>query len=128
MIPKPHRASIVFYVADIARTETFYTEVLGIDLQRMEGEEPFWLMGQLDQGLEVVFFQMEAKRGDSPALVFDLSEGGIDDIVAALAEKGVTIVTPVSEAPGGWSADFLDPDGFGLGLYQAEDKPRSLKG
>jgi glyoxylase I family protein len=37
MIPKPHRASIVFYVADIARTEKFYTEVLGLELTRMEG-------------------------------------------------------------------------------------------
>lgn len=53
-------------------------------------------------------------------------EGGVDDIVAAL-EKGVTIVTPIS--PGGWNADFLDPDGFGLGLglYQSGEKPRSLR-
>src|SRR5690554_1685670 len=127
MIPKPHRASIVFYVADIARTEAFYNDVLGIELVRQEGAEPFWLSGQLDQGLEMVFFQMEGKRGNTPALVFDLVDGGIDDIVAALAEKGVTIVTPVEEAPGGWSADFLDPDGFGLGLWQAGDKPRSLR-
>ena len=127
MLPKPHRASIVFYVADIARTEAFYNDVLGIELVRQEGAEPFFLSGQLDRGLEMVFFQMEGKRGNTPALVFDLLDGGIDDIVAALAEKGVTIVTPVEEAPGGWSADFLDPDGFGLGLWQAEDKPRSLK-
>lgn len=127
MLPKPHRASIVFYVSDIARTEGFYNDVLGIGLVRQEGMEPFWLSGTLDQGLELVFFQMEAKRGETPALIFDLVEGGIDDIVAALAEKGVTIVTPVSEAPGGWSADFLDPDGFGLGLWQSADKPRSLK-
>ena len=127
MLPKPHRASIVFYVADIARTESFYNDVLGIGLTRQEGAEPFWLSGSLDQGLEMVFFQMEGKRGNTPALVFDLVDGGIDDIVAALAEKGVTIVTPVEEAPGGWSADFLDPDGFGLGLWQSEDKPRSLK-
>jgi predicted enzyme related to lactoylglutathione lyase len=70
---------------------------------------------------------MDGKRGNTPALVFDVTEGGIDDIVADLAAKGVTIVTPVSEAPGGWSADFLDPDGFGLGLWQAGDKPRSLR-
>lgn len=125
MIPKPHRASIVFYVADIARTEAFYTRVLGLDLVRQEGAEPYWLSGALDQGLELVFFQMEGQRGNTPALVFDLADGGIDDIVAALAEQGVTIVTPVEEAPGGWSADFLDPDGFGLGLYQSGDKPRS---
>ena len=93
----------------------------------MEGAEPFWLQGQLDQGPELVFFEMEGVRGNTPALIFDIAEGGIDDIVSALVEKGVTIVTPVSEAPGGWSADFLDPDGFGLGLYQSGDTPRSLK-
>jgi predicted enzyme related to lactoylglutathione lyase len=127
MIPKPHRASIVFYVADIARTEKFYNETLGIALTRMEGAEPFWLTGQLDSGLEMVFFEMDGHRGNTPALIFDLAEGGIDDVIAALVEKGVTIVTPVSEAPGGWSADFLDPDGFGLGLYQSGEKPRKLK-
>jgi catechol 2,3-dioxygenase-like lactoylglutathione lyase family enzyme len=128
MIPKPHRASIVYYVSDIARTEAFYRDTLGVPLQRQEGAEPYWLTGSLDQGLELVFFQLETTRGNTPALIFDVSsEGGIDDIVAALVEKGVTIVTPVSEAPGGWSADFLDPDGFGIGLYQSEDKPRSLK-
>lgn len=127
MLPKPHRASIVYYVSDIARTEKFYAETLGISLTRMEGAEPFWLTGQLDQGPELMFFQMEAVRGNTPALIFDIAEGGIDDIVAGLVAQGVTIVTPVSEAPGGWSADFLDPDGFGLGLYQSADKPRSLK-
>jgi predicted enzyme related to lactoylglutathione lyase len=127
MIPKPHRASIVFYVADIARTEKFYTEVLGIGLSRMEGAEPFWLQGTLDNGLDVIFFQMEGKRGNTPALIFELADGGIDDVIAGLVAQGVTIVTPVSEAPGGWSADFLDPDGFGLGLWSPEDKPRSLK-
>jgi glyoxylase I family protein len=127
MIPKPHTVSIVFYVSDIARTEAFYRDTLGLEIERREGMEPFWLVGKTG-GMELVFFQLEAVRGSTPALIFDISgEGGIDDIVAALVEKGVTIVTPVSEAPGGWSADFLDPDGFGLGLYQSEDKPRSLK-
>lgn len=125
MIPRPHRASIVFYVADIVRTEAFYTGTLGIPLTRQEGAEPFWLQGELDQGLSIIFFEMEAQRGSTPALVFELPDGGIDDVVAALVEKGVTIVTPVSEAPGGWSADFLDPDGFGLGLWSPADKPRT---
>lgn len=128
MIPKTHNVSVVFYVSDIVRTEAFYRDTLGIPLERMEGAEPFWLSGKTGN-LDLVFFEMEATRGSTPALIFDVSEdGGIDDIVAALVEKGVTIVTPVSEAPGGWSADFLDPDGFGLGLYQSADKPRSLKG
>jgi glyoxylase I family protein len=128
MLKGPLSASVVFYVSDIARTEAFYRDVLGITLSRMEGAEPFWLNGQIGTELNLVFFQMpDAKVGTTPALIFDLAEGGIDDIVAELTAKGVTIVTPVSEAPGGWSADFTDPDGFGLGLYQSGDKPRSSK-
>lgn len=124
---KPKTATIVYYVSDIVRTEAFYTATLGLDLMRQEGAEPFWLQGQLENGLDILFFQMEAVRGTSPALVFTLDDGGIDDVVAGLAEQGVTMVTPVSEAPGGWSADFLDPDGFGIGYWQSGELPRSLK-
>ena len=99
-----------------------------LGLTRQEGMEPYFLQGQLENGLEILFFEMPATRGNSPALIFNVDGGGIDDIVADLAGKGVTIVTPVSEAPGGWSADFLDPDGFGLGLWQSAEHPRSLKG
>jgi glyoxylase I family protein len=127
IIKGPLNASLAYYVSDIARTEAFYRDVLGITLSRMEGAEPFWLNGQIG-AINVVFFEMpDAKVGSTPALIFDLAEGGIDDMVAELTKKGVTIVTPVSEAPGGWSADFTDPDGFGLGFYQAETKPRSSK-
>lgn len=124
---KAKSVSIVFYVSDIARTEAFYTQSLGLALERMEGAEPYWLQGRVGNGPDLIFFQQEARRGDSPALVFELEEGGIDDVVAELAGKGVTMVTPVSEAPGGWSAEFLDPDGFGLGLYQSGELPRSLR-
>lgn len=124
---KPKNASIVFYVADIARTEAFYSDVFDLGLERMEGAEPYWLQGRLENGLEILFFEMEGQRGSSPSLIFDMPEGGIDDIIAQLAEKGVNIVTPVSEAPGGWSADFLDPDGFSLGLWQSGELPRTLK-
>jgi predicted enzyme related to lactoylglutathione lyase len=124
---KPKTASIVYYVSDILRTEKFYNETMGLELKREEGAEPFWLSGTLAGGLELVFFEMDGVRGNTPAMVFTVDGGGIDDVVAALVEQGVTIVTPVSEAPGGWSADFLDPDGFGLGLWQSGEFPRSLK-
>src|SRR6218665_2768026 len=124
---KPKSASVVFYVSDIVRTEKFYNETLGLELRREEGAEPFWLQGALEGGLDLIFFQMDGVRGNTPALIFNVDDGGIDDVVAALVEQGVTIVTPVSEAPGGWSADFLDPDGFGLGLWQSGELPRSLK-
>lgn len=126
---KAKSASIVFYVSDIVRTESFYRDTLGIPLERQEGAEPFWLQGRVgESGPDLIFFQQEGRRGDTPALVFELDEGGIDDVVAELVGRGVTIVTPVSEAPGGWSADFLDPDGFGMGLWQSGELPRSHRG
>ena len=97
MASKFTTASIVFYVSDIVRTEAFYNQTLGLDLRREEGMEPFILSGELAGGLQVTFFQMDAVRGSSPAVVFTI-DGGIDDVVAGLAEKGVNIVTPVSEA------------------------------
>ena len=127
MIPQPFEASIVFYVADIERTERFYRDVLGLPVVRRDGAPPFWLTADITEKFQMIFFQQEGRVGNTPAVIFSINEGGIDDIVAGLVAKGVTIVTPVSEAPGGWSADFLDPDGFCLGLYQPGDKPRSLK-
>jgi glyoxylase I family protein len=129
MLKKTAIGAIVFYVGDIDRTEAFYKETLGFDLQRMEGDAnefdgADWLMADVG-GISLVFFQMEGKRGDSPVIVFNLDEGGIDGIVEGLASKGVTIVTPVSHAPdGGWTADFNDPDGHTLSLYQDADKAR----
>lgn len=121
----PKSASIVYYVSDIERTETFYRDTFGLKLRRMDGAEPFWLQGSLENGLEIIFFQQEGVPGTTPALVFTMPDGGIDDLVADLASRGVTIVTPVTEAPGGWSADILDPDGFALGLWQSQEHPRS---
>ena len=45
---------------------------------------------------------------------------------ASLAASGVEIVTPVSEAPGGWSADFKDPDGHVVSFFQAAELPREM--
>ncbi|MGH1542993.1 MAG: VOC family protein [Arenicella sp.] len=129
MFNKCNIGSICYFVSDIEKTESFYKETLGLDIQRMDddGEGNAWLSAQMPNDLELIFFKQESQPGNSPIIVFDIAEGGIDDIVAGLAEKGVTIVTPVSHAPGGWSADIADPDGHSISMYQSEDLPKSLK-
>jgi hypothetical protein len=47
-------------------------------------------------------------------------------LVEQLASAGIEIVTPVSEAPGGWYADFRDPDCQLISTFQAGEKPRRL--
>lgn len=129
MFGKSRLGAICYYVSDIAKTEMFYRDVLGLDVERMEddGDGHAWLMARTVNEIEILFFQQDSRPGNSPIIVFDIPDGGIDDIVSGLAEKGATIVTPVSHAPGGWSAEIADPDGHTVSMYQSEAKPRSLK-
>jgi len=127
MLSKSRIGNICYYVTDIDRTERFYRDVIGLDVQRMDddGSGGPWLLAAIANNVDLIFFKAECRPGNSPIIVFDLAEGGIDDVVGGLAEKGATIVTPVSHAPGGWSSEFADPDGHLISMYQSETVPRS---
>jgi glyoxylase I family protein len=112
--------AIIFTVQNLERTLRFYTDVLGLELQEQEG----FLLGKLQSGTELLFFEGEAVRGSSPHVVFGLDEGGIDTAVEALSAHGVQVLTPVTEAPGGWSVEFKDPDGHPLAYFQDGALPR----
>lgn len=130
MFGKSKLGNICYYVSDIDKTEAFYRDVMGLDVQRMEGDADTggdWLLANTANGIDLIFFAMESRPGNSPIIVFEIADGGIDDVVASLAGQGVTIVTPVSHAPGGWSSEFADPDGHVISMYQSAEAPRSLK-
>jgi glyoxylase I family protein len=112
--------ALIFTVQNLERTRQFYAETLGLELQQLEG----YLLCKLKSGTELLFFEGDAVRGTSPQVVFGLDEGGIDTAAEALAGRGVQLLTPVTEAPGGWSVEFKDPDGHGLAFYQDEALPR----
>ena len=112
--------AVIFMVQSLERTRRFYAEALGLELAENEG----YLLGKLAGGTELLFFEGEAVRGTSPQIVFGLDEGGIDTAAEALAARGVQLLTPVSEAPGGWSVEFKDPDGHPLAFFQEESLPR----
>ncbi len=126
MIPSPRIGNIFFFVSDVDRTERFYRDVIGLAVERMpdDGSGNAWLNAPIPGNVDLIFFQGDVQAGNSPILVFDLAEGGIDGVVDALAKAGTTIVTPVSHAPGGWSSEFADPDGYMLSLYQTNTVPR----
>jgi len=114
--------AIIFLVADLERTRKFYQDALGIALEQQEG----FLLCKLP-GSELVFFQGDPKPGNSPQVVFGLELGGIDTLAEHLVKQGVQVLTPVSEAPGGWSCEFSDPDDHKLALFQLESLPRKLE-
>ncbi len=127
MLSKSKIGAICYYISDLDKTEAFYRDTLGIDIQRMEDEGEGWLLAKTVNEVELLFFKQESRPGNSPIIVFELADGGIDDVIEALAEKGTTIVTPVSHAPGGWSAEIADPDNHQISMYQSEEVPRSRK-
>lgn len=114
--------AVIFTVKSLERSLRFYAETLGLPLEQQEG----FLLCKLPSGTELLFFEGEAALGTSPQIVFGLDEGGIDTAAEALAKSGVQLLTPVSEAPGGWSVEFKDPDGHGLAYYQDGGLPRKL--
>ncbi|NDV00123.1 VOC family protein [Pseudoroseicyclus tamaricis] len=124
MLTKHKITNIFYWVTDLDRTEAFWRDAVGLDVQRVgEGEESF-LTAPTAGGVDLLFFPGEVKAGNCPMIVFDLPEGGIDAMVDALLAKGAALMTPVSHAPGGWSAELTDPDGHVLSLYQEDTQPR----
>lgn len=127
MQPKVAGIAFILNVRDVLQTERFYTEHLGIEFMRQTEEDgSVWLLAKIGQETEMLVFPGDPKPGNTPGIVFGLADGGIDTVIASLAAAGVEIVTPVSEAPGGWSADFKDPDGHVMSFFQAELLPREL--
>ncbi len=116
-------SAIVFYVKDLKRTITFYHDVLGLAINRIEGQEDSVATSPVGK-ITLVFIRSDETPGRSPIVAFGL-DGGIDDVVESLAEKGVEIVVPVGDTPdGGLAADFSDPDGHVLSIYQPAGTPR----
>jgi glyoxylase I family protein len=114
--------AVIFMVQNLDRTARFYSETVGLEIKRMDG----YLLAALANGTEVLFFEGEAVRGTSPQIVFGLAAGGIDTAAEALASRGVQLLTPVTEAPGGWSLEFRDPDEHPIAFYQDGALPRRL--
>lgn len=113
--------AIVFYVHDIERTINFYRDVLGLRVIAGGGTEAgeHLQFARAETGeISLIFFEGEHRPGATPIIVFGV-EKEIENVVEELARRGAEIVLPVSEAPGGLTADFRDPDGHILSLYQA---------
>jgi glyoxylase I family protein len=121
--PKFRGLAVIFTVKDLNRTQKFYAEVLGLILER-QGD---FMSGKLPDGTELGFIEGDATRGTSPSIVFGLDEGGIDTVAEGLVQQGVQLLTQVSEAPGGWSFEFRDPDEHPLAFYQSESVPRRVE-
>ena len=122
MLKNPTVGAVVFFVRDLARSVAWYRDALGLEPRTLPGHDgPFALASA--GSVELVFIPRDEPAGRTPIVVFGL-QSGIYEVVESLAAKGVEIVVPVSETPdGGLSADFRDPDGHILSVYQPGGTP-----
>lgn len=125
MTVKLNGVTIIFNVTDLDRTDRFYRSHLGLEFDRHEDAGFSFLMTKIGPDIDVMVFPGDPRPGNTPNVVFGLAEGGIDSFVERLAAAGVEIVTPVSPAPDGLFADFRDPDGHTVSVYQLATLPRS---
>jgi glyoxylase I family protein len=126
MLKNARVGNIFFYVHNIDETERFYRDVMGLSLQRTDddGQGSPFLVASIPGNVDLLFFKGEVRPGNSPMLVFELRDGGIDAATDGLARAGATLVTPVSHAPGGWSSELKDPNGYIFSLFQEDTLPR----
>jgi len=109
----------VFRVQELERTRRFYADALGLELSLQDD----YLPGTLPSGTELLFFVGEAVRGTSPQIVFGSTKAA-STRPSSSSKREVQVLTSVSEAPGGWSIEFKDPDDHPLAFFQAEALPR----
>jgi catechol 2,3-dioxygenase-like lactoylglutathione lyase family enzyme len=116
--------------ADLARTERFYTELLGatVSNRRETPDRRVWLKlgGVTLEVLEVPQWTPldEAQQRSRASIGFTVAPEQVDEIVAGLCATGVPVHGPVLKAAGSSvGIYFSDPDGTPLSLSCNEGYP-----
>jgi glyoxylase I family protein len=105
--------------SDFSRSRRFYGETLA--LPEAGGFENDWV----EFALGPLILKLSPLRpGDVPArnqVAAVFSTWSLEETIAKLKERGVTVTRPPSEEFTGRSAEILDPDGYRIIVFQASD-------
>ena len=107
------------FASDFSRSRRFYGETLG--LPESGGFENDWVefaLGPLLLKLTPLR-PSEVPARNQVAAVF--STASLDDAIARLKERGVTVTRPPADEFTGRSAEILDPDGYRIIVFQASE-------
>lgn len=112
--------SPTIFVSDLDRAVHFYVDTLGLKLLYRAGEH--FAMVDAGRGLQIGLHP-PSPRGPAPGARGSIQVGldvtcPIDDVVAALRERGVTFRGPVVDDGSVKLAFFSDPDGNDLYLCE----------
>jgi predicted enzyme related to lactoylglutathione lyase len=105
--------------SDFSRSRRFYGETLG--LPEGGGFENDWVEFALGP---LLLKLVPLRPGEVPArnqVAAAFSTWSLDETIAKLKERGVTVTRPPAEEFTGRSAEILDPDGYRIIVFQASE-------
>jgi lactoylglutathione lyase len=116
MLPIKGLYEIAIRVKDLARAESFYRNVLGLEMG-LRDERRNWLFLRAGGDAAMVVLQEDKGKWPTQHFAFSVSESDIGRAAALLKEKGVSVSEPVyHEGMNSVSVYFDDPDGHELEL------------
>ena len=112
-------------VADLEESITFYTEVLGLEMNERREKDAFFQIGEDDVmaliqypgGMDRFDAEMRPKNRGKAFTHFGLAAGSVQEVFEFqehLKARGVRIVKEAYERWDGASLYFLDPNGYTL--------------
>jgi catechol 2,3-dioxygenase-like lactoylglutathione lyase family enzyme len=116
MLPIHGLYEVAIRVKDLAKSEAFYREVLGLEVG-VRDERRNWLFLRVGGQAGMVVLQEDKGTWPTQHLAFTVKETDIEGAAAALQERGIAVEGPVFHQ---WmpakSIYFSDPDGHDLEL------------
>ena len=116
MLPITGLYEIAIRVQDLARSESFYKDVLGLE-EGLRDERRNWLFLRAGGDAGMVVLQEDKSDWPRQHFAFAVRETDLKQAAAMLKDKGVSVSEPVyHEWMKGTSVYFDDPDGHSLEL------------
>jgi len=123
MLPIRGLYEVAIRVADLAKSEVFYREILGLDVCRRD-ERRRWLFLRAGGQAGMVVLQEDSGPWPTQHFAFAIDEGDLVSAAASLQKRGVVLHGPVHHD---WMSAkavyFSDPDGHELEICALVQKP-----
>jgi hypothetical protein len=99
---------------------SFYTRVLGWDIEKWKGPVDYWLVSTGPKDLPGIDGGLVRKRDrPAPGVIVTAQVDSVDSTLRDAVAAGGSIVVPKRAIPGvGWQAHFRDPDGNVIGILE----------